>query len=121
MPITVWCNEDTPLIWAQIVREMGGLDPTTAFEGEFSLLAEIMTASGMRRFESYLASHPGMTEIQKRRVIAAFLDKFVKEDAIEEELDTPGWTEQIVERLTEIYDEDIFEIQRVPGVNMITP
>ena len=119
MPITIWCNEDSPLIWAQIVREMGGLDPTAEFDGEFSLLSEIMTAAGMKRFRSYLDSHPGMTEVQKRRVIAAFLDKFVREDEIEEELDLPGWTEDLVDQLSDLYDEDIFDVQRVPGINMI--
>ncbi len=121
IPLTVWCNEDTPLIWAQIMREMAGLDPTVALEGEFSLLAEIMTAPGLQRFKSYIASHPSMTETQKRRVIAAFLDKFADEDAIEEELDVPGWTEELIDQLTELYDEDVFAIERMPGVNIITP
>lgn len=121
LPITVWCNEDSPLIWAQVVREIAGLDPTVAIEGEFALLAEIMTETGMQRFESYLKSHPGMTEVQKRRVIAAFLDKFVREEAIEEELDLPGWTEELVARLSDLYDDDLFEIQRIPGVTLITP
>lgn len=121
MPITVWCNEDSPLIWAQVVREMAGLDPHAGFDGEFALLEEIMTTIGMKRFETYLSSHPGMTEIQKRRVISAFLDKFVKEEEIEEELDLPGWTEDLVDTLSEAYDEDVFEIDRIQGVNFITP
>lgn len=121
MPITVWCNEDTPLTWGQIVREMGGLDPHVGFEGEFTLLHEIMTSVGMKRFETYIQSHPGMTEVQKRRVIAAFLDKFVNEELIEEELDLPGWTEELIEHMTELYDEDVYEVERVPGVNMIAP
>lgn len=121
MPITIWYNEDLPLIWAEIVRELAGLDPTTGFEGEYALLSEIMSDTGMARFEAYLEAHPGMTEVQKRRVIAAFLDKFAQEDAIEQELDIPGWTEEIVARLTEIYDEDLYQIQRIPGINLITP
>ena len=121
LPITVWCNEDTPLIWAEVVREMAGLEPAAGFDGEFELLAEIMTPGGMTRFESYLESHPGMTEIQKRRVISAFLDKFVNEDAIEEELDIPGWSEDLIDRLSTLYDEDLYEVQRIPGVTMITP
>lgn len=119
--VTIWCNEDTPLIWAEVMRELAGLDPTVSLKGEHALLAEIMSREGMTRFESYLASHPGMTEIQKRRVIAAFLDKFAKEEEIEEELDVPGWTEELVDHLTELYDEDVFAIQRIPGVTLITP
>ncbi len=121
MPITVWCNEDTPIIWGQIIREISGLDPNTEFKGEFALLFEIMSKPGLARFRSYMRAHPGMTEAQKRRVIVAFLDKFAEETAIEEELDVPGWTEDLIDRLTELYDEDIFEIQRIPGINIISP
>ncbi len=121
LPITVWCNEDTPLIWAEVIRELAALDPTTQFEGEFSLLSEIMTDTGMKRFQTYLESHPGMNETQKRRVIAAFLDKFADEGAIEEELDVPGWTDEFIEYLSTVYDDDLAEIQHIPLVNLITP
>lgn len=121
MPITVWCNEDTPLIWGQIIREIAWLDPNTEFKGEFSLLFDIMSKPGLARFRSYMNAHPGMTEAQKRRVIVAFLDKFAEETAIEEELDVSGWTEDLIDRLTELYDADMYEIQRIPGINMISP
>lgn len=121
LPVTIWCNEDTPLIWSELMREIAGLDPTVALEDEFVLLREIMTEPGMQRFTSYLASRPTMTEVQKRRVISAFLDKFADDSEIEEELDVPGWTEDMIDAMTEIYDEDVYSIQRMPGVNMITP
>ena len=121
IPITVWCNEDTPLIWGQILREMAGVDPMVPLQGEHALLREIMTPAGMTRFESYLEQHPGMTEMQKRRVISAFLDKFANEDAIEEELDLPGWTDEMVDELSDLYDEDVYRIGRMPGITLITP
>lgn len=121
VPLTVWCNEDSPLIWAQIIREMAGLSPGNTIKGGFDLLSEIMTRDGMKRFRAYLAEHPTMTEVQKRRVMVAFLDKFAREDMIEEELDLPGWTIELVDALTEAYDEDVYEIARIPGVNFIAP
>ena len=84
VPITVWCNEDTPLTWAQIMREMAGLDPEEQIAGGFDLLTTIMSKEGMARFREYLKKHGTMTEMQTRRVIAAFLDKFALEDEIEE-------------------------------------
>ena len=121
VPITVWCNEDTPMIWSQIVREMAGMEHYTEIEGAHDLLSDIMSEEGMVRFRSYLASHPAMTEIQKRRVIAAFLDKFALEEEIEEELDLPGWTDSLIAEMSEIYEEDVFEISRMPGVQFISP
>ncbi|WP_050927605.1 hypothetical protein [Aestuariivita boseongensis] len=121
VPITVWCNEDTPLLWAQIIREMAGLEHGEKITGGFDLLKTIMSAEGMKRFRAYLHEHRNLTEMQKRRVIAAFLDKFALEEEIEEELDIPGWTEELVDEITEIYDEDVFDIQRIPGVQFISP
>ncbi|MEX1234320.1 MAG: hypothetical protein WEB56_04960 [Roseovarius sp.] len=121
IPITVWCNEDTPLIWGQILREMAGVEPGLPLTGEHALLREIMTPTGMARFESYLEQHPGMTEMQKRRVISAFLDKFANDDAIDQELDLPGWTDELVDELSDLYDEDVYRIGRMPGITLITP
>lgn len=121
LQITVWCNEDTPLIWSEVLREIAGVEPTIRMDGEYLLLREIMTEAGMRRFLAYMDDHPDMPEIQKRRVIAAFLDKFAREDAIEEELDLPGWTEEMVDTLSDAYDEDVYAIGRIPGVTLITP
>ena len=121
VPITVWCNEDTPLIWSEVLREFAGVEPTIHMDGEYLLLREIMTPAGIQRFLSYMDSHPDMTEMQKRRVIAAFLDKFADEDVIEEELDMPGWTEELVDQLTDAYDEDVFALSRIPGVTLISP
>lgn len=119
--LTVWCNEDTPLIWEQLLREMSGLEAIQAVEGGNDLLGEIMSPRGMQRYAEYLETHPGMTEIQKRRVTSAFLDKFALDEEVEEELDLPGWTEEYVDALSEIYDEDVYEISRIPGVTLITP
>lgn len=121
LQITVWCNEDTPLIWAQIIRDMAALEHNQKITGGFDLLSEIMTPAGMKRFRAYLKAYPNMNEIQKRRVIAAFLDKFAIEDVIEEELDLPGWTDDLVTELSDIYDDDVFEIGRIQGVTTIAP
>ncbi|WP_296762583.1 hypothetical protein [Sediminimonas sp.] len=121
VPVTVWCNEDTPLIWGEVLREVAGVDPTVDLNGAHDLLDEIMSKEGLKRFHAYMAEHPGMTEVQKRRVISAFLDKFALDDEIEEELDLPDWTEAYVESLSAQYEEDTFEIGRIPGVQLITP
>jgi hypothetical protein len=121
VPVTVWCNEDTPLIWAHIIRQMAGLPDDQKIIGGFDLLSSIMSAEGMKRFRAYLKDHPVMTEHQKRRAIAAFLDKYALDDAVEEELDMPGWTDDVVDEMTEIYDEDIATIAAIPGVRVLMP
>lgn len=117
--LTLWCNEDTPLIWAEILRRMAGTAPGQSLRGEFDLLSSIMSPEGMGRFLKYLGSHPPQTDAQTRRVIAAFLDKYALADEIEEEVDLPGWDEPLVARMTALYEEDIQRIAADPDVSFI--
>ncbi|MCV2881380.1 hypothetical protein [Actibacterium sp. XHP0104] len=119
--ITVWSNEDTPLIWGQLLADLAGHEPQTMLDGIDDFVASLMAPEGFKRMQAYLAGHPPENEIQRRRVIAAFLDKYALTDEIEMELDMPGWTEDLVEDITELYEEDLFEIERMPGVTFITP
>jgi hypothetical protein len=61
----------------------------------------------MQRFAAYLKSHPEMTEIQKRRVISTFLDKFALEKKIQEELTLAVWTKDLIDDMTGVYAEDM--------------
>ena len=115
--LTLWCNEDTPLIWAEIMRRLTGTAATQSMKGEYDLLMTIMSAEGMGRFLKYLGSHPPQTDAQARRVIAAFLDKYVLADEIEEEIDLPGWDEALVARMTAVYEADI---QRIAADTKVT-
>lgn len=117
--ITIWRNEDSPLIWAEILRSMAGIGENQKLVGGFDLLSQIMKPEGMKRFRQYLHSSPAMTDRQKRRVIEAFLDKYAMEDEVEEELDLDGWTQDLVAELTDIYEEDIDSLSRIPGVTVL--
>lgn len=120
-PVTVWCNEDTPLLWGEILREMAGCAPGTPMEGVDDLLETIMEPAGFKRMQAYLKEHPPETEMQRRRIAAAFLDKFALDDEIEEELDAPGWTEDMIDAMTEAYEADMDVVAALPGVTFLTP
>lgn len=119
--ITVWCNEDLPLIWGEVVRRLAGLPMDEKIAGGFDLLTEIMSKEGMQRFRAYLHQNPVLTEDQRRRVITAFLDKYAIDEEIVEELDLPGWDDALVEEMSELYDADLDAISDIPGVRMILP
>ena len=119
--MTLWCNEDTPLIWGEVVRAVAGLPTGSKIAGAFDLLAGIMEPEGMRRFRAYLAEHPTISEAQKRRVMMAFLDKYAMDEALEEDLDIPGWDEAFVNALTAQYDADMARVAAIAGVRLIAP
>lgn len=119
--LTVWCNEDTPLIWAELVRDIAGLEHDQRITGGFDLLATIMSKEGMNRFLAYMQAHPPATDAQKRRIIAAFLDKYALEDEVEETVDLPGLTAEDVADISAAYDEDVAQIAQMPDVTFIAP
>ncbi|PYG25567.1 hypothetical protein [Pelagimonas varians] len=121
IPITLWCNEDTPLIWGEIIRRMAGIELTRKITGAFDLFGQIISPEGMKRFRAFLKENPNINEAQKRRVMAAFLDKYALDDEIEEELDLPGWDSPYVDMLTELYEDDLYTLSQIPGVTVIAP
>ena len=120
-PVTVWCNEDTPLIWNDILRRLSGHDEFTLLDGRDDFLAELMSRAGLARMQSYLEAHPPQNEMQRRRIVSAFLDKFALDDALEEEIDLPGWTEDYIEQLSALYDADVTTIGKMDGVTLVAP
>lgn len=119
--LTVWATEDTPLLWGHLIREISGLPPLTQIKGAFDMLSQVMHPDGMKRFRAYLGEHEDMNEMQRRRVMAAFLGKYALEDALEDEIDVPGWHDALIEEITDRYFDDLDRIAHIPGVTLITP
>lgn len=119
--LVVWCNEDTPLIWPDLLMAICGAPEDVILDGFYDLLDTIMTEEGITRMKHYLATHPPRDLLQRRRVTAAFLDKFAMDDAIEIEMDLPGWSVGIVDTLSEHYERDLETIAGMDGVRVIVP
>lgn len=119
--ITAWCNEDTPLLWGELLRELAGVGPTATLDGIDDLVASIMEEDGFGRMRDWLEQNPPESETQRRRVLAAFLERYAKAGEIEETLNLPGWTEELMDELSQRYDEDMDVIARIPGVTLLTP
>ncbi len=139
--LTVWCTEDTLLIWNSLLRRLAGRDgpglsgaapggegganrtpteaPAELMSGAWDMLATAMSPEGLARLLSYVKSHPGQSETQTRLVIGAFLDKYALPEEIEQEIDLPGWDMALVEELTRLYEADLALIAAMEGVEFI--
>lgn len=120
-PVTVWCNEDTPLIWGELLHDIAAVGLEVPIEGKDVLVQQIMEPSGFKRMQEYLRQKPPGSEAQRRRVVTAFLGRYAVDDQIEEEVSIPGWTEEFMEELSSAYDADMEVIAELPGVTLITP
>ena len=121
VPLTIWCDEDTPLVWPEVLQAVSGHSPQTVLEDTNDLLSSIMSADGLERMTAYLAGHPAPTPALRRKVVSAFLDKFALPDKIEMEFEMPGWTEDTVTTLTRTYEQDMARVAAMPGVTVIAP
>ncbi|MBP9952120.1 MAG: hypothetical protein V9G14_13820 [Cypionkella sp.] len=119
VPLTVWCDEDTPLIWPEVLRAVAGVDPATVFEGEDDLLAMLMSGEGLTRMKAYQETHPTGSLLQRRKVVSAFLDKFALPERIAMEFEMPGWTADYAAALTRAYEEDVARIMAMPEVTFL--
>ncbi|WP_376872047.1 hypothetical protein [Albirhodobacter sp. R86504] len=119
--LVVWCNEDTPLIWPELLRSLSGIGQDVELDGDFAILGAIMAPEGLERLRAYLTSHPPQTIAQRRKIVTAFLDKFAIEDRLEVEVPLPGWTSELIEEITQIYEADTAEIAQIDGVEFIAP
>ena len=43
----------------------------------------------------------------------------ILEDELEEDIDLPGWTPEFVDEISSAYDDDVYKIERMTGVNFI--
>ena len=119
MPITVWCDEDTPLIWPEVVEAVSGPAPGTRLQGLDDILSDLMQPEGMARLQSFLVEKRPTTVAQRRRVVGAFVEKFAIPDAIEAEIDVPGWTSDTLRDLDAAYAADIARLRVMDGVRFI--
>lgn len=119
--IVVWCNEDTPLIWAEVLRSLAGRAGLPPLDGEDDFLRGLMTAEGFASFRAFLDANPPADLAARRRATTAFLEKFAMPGAFDSPVSVPGWTEGLVAAMTDAYDRDIEDIAALPGVEVILP
>ena len=120
VPLVLWCDEDTPLIWPEVLQAVSGHADGAVLEDDDELLAGIMSPDGFARMRNYLATHPPISILQRRRVVSAFLDKFALPDRVEMAFDLPGWSAPMVEEMTARYHEDVALIRQMPGVAFLS-
>lgn len=119
--LTIWCDEDTPLIWPEVLQAITGHAPDTVLEGTFDVLDMIMSPVGLKRLRAYIDTKGPFTTERRRRAVTAFLDKFATSDAIDYTITLPDWTPDMVADMTETYIADCQVIAAMPNVTFIAP
>ncbi len=120
-PVVLWCHEDAPLIWPEIIRRMAGIGPEVPILGNVALLGRLLEPEGMEWLNQQFTANPPTTIGERRDLVAQALQLYAREAEIAQPVTFPGWTETLMEDLDDLYDDDVAEIAALPGVEFITP
>ncbi|WP_296424010.1 hypothetical protein [Yoonia sp.] len=120
-PLTVWCNEDTPLLWEQLIRQMSNVSPQTEIVGGLDMLSTLISDSGMRRLREQLRQNPPQTEAARNDVIADIWEQHALEDQVEDVIELAELDPALIMEMTENYEDDIAQITAMEGVTLLMP
>ncbi|WP_095595996.1 hypothetical protein [Actibacterium pelagium] len=120
-PLIVWANEDSPVIWHDILNRFAGIGPDMTLRGSYDFPASLMSEDGVQALASRLKTDPPKDAASKRALLADMLDTYGRPDAMEEEIDLPHWSQDLINALTEAYEEDLERIAKMEGVTFLTP
>lgn len=119
--LVVWCHEDTPMIWPEVVRRIATMPGDVPLKAGLQILGDILHPEGIRMIRDELAKQPRLTVDTRRAIFAAALEKYAKMEEIEVPVILPGWDQDLVDAITRNYDTDIAEIAAMSGVEFLTP
>lgn len=120
-PLFVWCNEDTPLIWEELMRLLSGVAADTPMTGQFDVLSGIITRQGMQEMALRMGSiAPGEVEAREN-LIANMLETHALPDLVEDSIDLPELDDPLVQAMTAGYEADLEVIAQMDGVDLIVP
>lgn len=121
IPIGIWCDEDSPLLWEQLIRGISGASSQTPIEGGLDMLTDIITRRGMRRLQNTLEQSPPGSEAERHEIIAQIWERHAVAEQIEHEVTLDDLDETMIMRMTENYDRDVDAIRAMKGVEVLLP
>lgn len=119
--IVIWCHEDVPLIWPEILRLIADLPEDVPLAGGLLYIEEVLGADGIQKLQAALASRDQLTVSQRREICAQALQEKARDGAMDQDIILPGWSQDLVDQVTRNYRADVAEIAVLPGVEFILP
>lgn len=119
--LTLWSNEDMPLIWPEVLRAISGVADDVPMEGDHDLLYALLNEEGGAALSAAL---PGLVPgdvAGRRALVMDLLARFARPEEMAVSVPLPGWSDELIARVSATYVADCFEIAEIPGVNFIAP
>ncbi|MDO5648202.1 hypothetical protein [Paracoccus sp. (in: a-proteobacteria)] len=119
--VVVWCHEDVPLIWPELVRLMANLPGDVPLGGTLVYMQDLLTNAGLDALQDSLTGRDQLSIPQRRRLFSTLLAEHARPEVVDQIVDLPGWTQELVDQVTAQYQADVAEIAVLPGVEFVMP
>lgn len=119
--VIVWCYEDTPLVWPEAVRRIARMPADVPLKSGLAVLGDLLPPAGMVELREALTRAGPLTVAARRAIFAEMLGRHARPESIQQEILIPGWTQDLVDEITDAYEEDVAMIAALPGVEFLGP
>lgn len=119
--VVLWCHEDVPLIWPEVVRLVAHMPPDVPLSGGLLYMHELMGDVGISRLRDAMAGQDRLTIARRRELHGQMLEQHALPGTLDQVIDLPGWTQDTVDQVTGNYRADVAEIAALPGVEFVLP
>lgn len=120
-PLVVWCNEDSPLLWEQLIRAVSGMPSDQDIVGGLDLLSNIISAEGLSVLKARLSENPTQSYASRHEMIADIWETHAIAEQVEEEIDLVDLPPDMVARMSQMYEDDLNVIADIEGVTLLLP
>lgn len=121
MGLTVWCQEDAPLLWERILRGMTGAAAELPVKGRLDLLSGVLDPEGMKALEHAVAQMPAEAGVALHEAVADLWEVHAMDGAAREEITAPELPPEVVAALSRSYEADLAAIDAMEGVQLLLP
>lgn len=119
LKLTLWCNEDTPLLWPEVLRALTKLGHDTPHEGDLDMVAALLPPDGFAELTQDMINDPPPSIPAWRQRIVDALEDYRNPELMEIAVTLPGWTQEVIDEVTETYFADCAAIAALPGVTFL--
>lgn len=119
--LTVWCHEDSPVLWFDLLGLLGNTDPETLMPAALDFPASLLTEAARPLLAASLQAQAPCPPDRRRRIIAAYLAAHARPEALEAEIAMAGWSQGLVDALGAAYEADLAAIAALDGVTLLVP
>ena len=117
--LTVWRDEDAPLLWPVLLRHLAGLAASAPLAGDGTLARSLVPGRARGAFDAELAGLTGVPFAQWQAAVSAFLPDHADMALVEPEIPHPGWDARLIAALEAGYRADTARIRMIAGVNAL--